>query len=162
MSELLLVSDHSRRSIGEMRMRLSHVSSRAAAFVLIMVLATLCLAQAGRRPPQTETVKKTQPAPSEDPNAKGDQADQAIKLEATLISVPVIASDHDGRYVPDMRREDFTIHEDGVKQEIVFFGTINEPFHVVLMLDTSASTQEKLGQIRQAALTFVDQLKPAD
>lgn len=141
--------------------RLSHASSRVAAVALIMVMATLCFGQAGRRPPQGEPVKKSQPAPSHDPNSR-DQTEQAIKLEATLVSVPVIASDRDGRYIPDMRQEDFTLYEDGVKQEIVFFGTINEPFHVVLMLDTSASTQEKLGQIRRAALTFVDQLKPAD
>ena len=141
-------------------MGLSRSSIRVATFLL--TLASLCSGQAGRRPPQGESVKKTQPAPSEDQNARSEQTDQAIKLEATLVSVPVIASDRDGRYIPDMRQEDFTLLEDGVKQEIVFFGTINEPFHVVLMLDTSASTQEKLGQIRRAALTFLDQLKPDD
>ena len=78
------------------------------------------------------------------------------------MTVPVIASDRDGRYIPDMRREDFTLDEDGTKQEVVFFATVNEPFHVVLMLDTSASTQEKLGQIKRAATAFIDQLKPSD
>jgi Mg-chelatase subunit ChlD len=145
--------------------RSSNPSHRAAAVALILILATLCFGQAARRPPQSEPVKKTQPAASETPRNKEeqhDERDQAIKLEATLVTVPVIASDRDGRYIPDMRREDFTLHEDGVKQEIVFFGTVNEPVHVVLMLDTSASTQEKLDQIKRAATTFVEQLKPAD
>jgi len=143
--------------------RSSNPSHRAAAVALILILATLCFGQAGGRPPQSEPVKKTRPAaPEASRNTEGQQHDQAIKLEATLVTVPVIASDRDGRYIPDMRREDFTLHEDGVKQEIVFFGTVNEPFHVVLMLDTSASTQEKLGQIKSAATTFVEQLKPAD
>ncbi len=142
----------------------TNASGRAAAVTLILMLATVCFGQAGRRPPQGEPVKKTQPAAPEAPlnETPSDKQDQAIKLEATLVTVPVIASDRDGRYIPDMRREDFTLHEDGVKQEIVFFGTVNEPFHVVLMLDTSASTQEKLGQIKSAATTFVEQLKPAD
>ena len=61
-----------------------------------------------------------------------------------------------------MSREDFTLYEDDAKQEIVFFATVSEPFHVVLMLDTSASTQDKLGQIKSAATSFVEQLKPAD
>jgi len=137
-------------------------SGRVGVAALILILATICFGQAARRPPQSEPVKKTQPAAPEAPRNKEEQHDQAIKLEATLVTVPVIASDRDGRYIPDMRREDFTLHEDGVKQEIVFFGTVNEPFHVVLMLDTSASTQEKLGQIKRAATTFVEQLKPAD
>ncbi len=142
----------------------SNSSGRGGAAALILILATLCLGQAAGRPPQSEPVKKTQPAAPEAPRNKEEQHDhdQAIKLEATLVAVPVIASDRDGRYIPDMRREDFTLQEDGVKQEIVFFGTVNEPFHMVLMLDTSASTQEKLGQLKSAATQFVEQLKPAD
>ncbi|HWN99931.1 MAG TPA: VWA domain-containing protein, partial [Blastocatellia bacterium] len=143
-------------------MRSSSPASRLASIALILILATVSFGQASRKPPQSEPVKKSQQAPSEAPPRNEDQDDPAIKLEATLVTVPVIASDRDGRYVPDLHREDFTLHEDGVKQEIVFFSTVNEPFHVVLMLDTSASTQEKLGQIRRAATAFVEQLKPAD
>jgi hypothetical protein len=39
---------------------------------------------------------------------------------------------------------------------------VNAPFHVVLLLDTSASTKEKLPMIQRAAVTFVDQLNTAD
>jgi len=140
-------------------------ASRVVAVALILILATFCFGQAARRPPQGEPAKKTQPAtpePQRNNPEQRDQQDQAIKLEATLVTVPVIASDRDGRYIPDMRREDLTLHEEGVRQEIVFFGTVNEPFHVVLMLDTSASTQEKLIQIKRAATAFIEQLKPAD
>jgi VWFA-related protein len=146
-------------------MRSSNPSSsrygRVGAALLILILATFSFGQANRRPPQSEPVKKTQPT-TETPRSNEEQNDQALKLETTLVTVPVIASDRDGRYVPDMRREDFTLHEDGVKQEIVFFGTVNEPFHVVLLLDTSASAQDKLSQIQTAAWTFVEQLSPAD
>lgn len=144
---------------------LSDTSRRTPAVALILILATLCFGQAVRRPPQADPVKKTQPpAPEATPGKEEprEQGDQAVKLEATLVTVPVIASDRDEKYIPDMKLEDFTLHEDGVQQEIVFFATVNEPFHVVLMLDTSASTQEKLGQIKTAATTFVEQLKPAD
>jgi len=43
-----------------------------------------------------------------------------------------------------------------------FFATVNVPFHVVLMLDTSASTQAKLGLIQRAAVAFIEQLQSAD
>jgi Mg-chelatase subunit ChlD len=105
---------------------------------------------------QTPT-QKGKPRPSED-----QQGSDAIKVETNLVAVPVVASDRNDVYVADLRVEDFTLYEDGVKQEIVFFAATKEPFHVVLMLDTSASAQEKLGLIQRAATAFVAQLQPAD
>ena len=94
--------------------------------------------------------------------AQSNQQDETIKIDTNLVTVPVIASDRNDVYVPDLLKEEFSIFEDGVKQEIVFFATVKEPFHVVLMIDTSASAQEKLGQIQRAANAFVNQLQPAD
>ena len=67
-----------------------------------------------------------------------------------------------GVSITDLRQEEFAIMEDGVAQQIAFFGKVAAPFHVVLMLDTSSSTQDKLRQIQQAAYAFVEQLQPAD
>ena len=88
--------------------------------------------------------------------------EETIRIDTNLVTLPVIASDRQNRYIPDLKREEFSLTEDGVKQEIVFFAAIEEPINVVLMLDTSSSTIEKLGQIQQAANHFVGQLKPAD
>src|SRR5262245_10999239 len=110
-------------------MRSSQPFNRVGVLILIVLQASFGLGQAQSKSSQTEPVKKSQPAAGEAARVKEDQQDQAIKLEATLVMVPVIASDRDGRYIPDMRGEDFNLHEDGVKQEIVFFGTVNEPFH---------------------------------
>jgi hypothetical protein len=74
----------------------------------------------------------------------------------------VIATNREGVYAADLTKEDFELWEDGVKQELAFFGTVTAPFHVVLMLDTSASTQESIGQIRKAAIAFVEQLQSQD
>src|SRR6185369_1680575 len=52
--------------------------------------------------------------------------------------------------------------EDGVPQEIAFFGKVAAPFHVVLMLDTSSSTKDHLTKIQNAAYAFVQQLQPVD
>src|ERR1041384_8686413 len=87
---------------------------------------------------------------------------ETLKTDTDLVTVPVIANNTNGLYITDLRREEFTITEDGVPQEIAFFGKVAAPFHVVLMLDTSSSTQDKLKQIQQAANTFVEQLQPAD
>src|ERR1043165_6520560 len=85
-----------------------------------------------------------------------------IKIDTDLVTVPVIATDHNGTYVADLRQEEFSLTEDGVAQQIAFFGKVSMPFHVVLMLDTSSSTKDKLPLIQKAASAFIDQLQPAD
>jgi Mg-chelatase subunit ChlD len=87
---------------------------------------------------------------------------ETIKTDTNLVAIPVIATTTNGIYVTDLRKEEFTIAEDGVRQEIAFFGKVAAPFHVVLMLDTSSSTKDKLTEIQQAAYAFVQQLQPAD
>ena len=97
------------------------------------------------------------------PNAPEEPQDiETLKIDTDLVTVPVIATDTDGLYITDLRKEEFTITEDAVAQEIAFFGKVAAPFHVVLMLDTSSSTQDKLKQIQQAAFAFVQQLQSAD
>jgi hypothetical protein len=110
------------------------------------------------------------PAPTVEPtgdyvvdDTKDDQQDvESLKTDTNLVTVPVIAATRDGIYVPDLKQEEFGIAEDGQKQEIAFFATVNAPFHVVLLLDTSASTEQKLSLIKRAASTFVEQLQNAD
>jgi hypothetical protein len=98
-----------------------------------------------------------------DPAKPEDSQDiDTLKTDTDLVMVPVIATDISGIYIPDLRQEEFAVVEDGVKQEIAFFGMVSAPFHVILMLDTSASTEGKLRLIQQAANAFVDQLQSAD
>ena len=87
---------------------------------------------------------------------------EVVRIETTLVTVPVSVTDRNGRYIADLQKEDFHIYEDGVEQEVAYFATVEKPFTVVLMLDTSASTWSKLGQIRDAAKAFVEQLRPDD
>jgi VWFA-related protein len=61
-----------------------------------------------------------------------------------------------------MNRNEFTIFEDGVKQNIDFFGSVEEPFSVALLLDSSGSTESALEQIKSAAMAFVGNLRPHD
>ena len=109
------------------------------------------------------SIAQTKPA-RQDPKPPQDPEEvEILKTDTDLVTVPVVATDTiGGLYVADLRKEEFTISEDGVKQEIAFFGKVAAPFHVVLMLDTSSSTQDKLKQIQQAAGAFVDELQPAD
>jgi Ca-activated chloride channel family protein len=93
---------------------------------------------------------------------KPSQDDEPITLNTTLVQVPVVVSERGGRYVSDLTRNDFTIFEDGVKQNIDFFGSVEQPFSVALLLDSSGSTESALEQIKSAAMAFVGNLRPHD
>lgn len=129
----------------------------------VILLAT-SLFVSGQTPPRTRTrpaPQKPQPAP-EPTRPEASQSVETITTNTNLVTVPVIAMERSGLYIPDLRQDEFSVFEDGVQQKIAFFGKVSEPFHVVLMLDTSGSTGPKLRQIQDAALVFVEQLKPAD
>lgn len=134
---------------------LSIIALAALVFALGAIARTK--SQSSQKPQSGEKKK-----PSQAEAQKADQQGDTLKFDTDLVTVPVVASDRADVYVPDLAREEFLVYEDGVKQEIEFFAAVRTPFNVVLMLDTSASTQEKLGQIQRASKMFIEQLQPAD
>jgi Ca-activated chloride channel family protein len=85
-----------------------------------------------------------------------------VRVDTSLVTIPVSVRDRNGRYAPDLRREDFRVFEDGVEQRIAYFATVDQPFTVALVLDTSGSTEFSINDMQRAASAFVEQLKPAD
>jgi Ca-activated chloride channel family protein len=78
------------------------------------------------------------------------------------ISVPVTVSDREGRYISGLKKEDFTLYENGVEQNIASFSTYDEPVSIALLIDASGSTKETLEKIKDAAGDFIDLLNPND
>jgi Ca-activated chloride channel homolog len=96
------------------------------------------------------------------PNQSSGEEDQVLKLESTLVNIPLLVSDRSGRYVPQLNKNDFTLYEDGTLQEIASFGSEEVPFNVALLLDVSPSVQGNVEDIQDAALAFVRQLRSQD
>ena len=87
---------------------------------------------------------------------------EILRVEINLVTIPVSVFDRNGLYIPGLRKADFKIFDDGIEQEIAYFGTSDKPFTVVLLIDTSPSTEYKIEEIQRAAIAFVDQLEPQD
>ncbi|RMG54032.1 MAG: VWA domain-containing protein [Acidobacteria bacterium] len=85
-----------------------------------------------------------------------------LTLTADLVNVPVIVRDSEGRYIADLKKSDFALFEDGRRQQIVFFATTDEPLTVALLIDTSLSTKSQFHQLQEAAIGFMEQLRPTD
>src|SRR6185503_14888979 len=139
---------------------------------LILLLSVFFLpfnlyAQSGRKTAEPKQTK-TEPAKEDgvtqttvDPNGQTVEGD-VIRFDTALVMVPATVQDRYGRYVPLLRRDQFRITENGVEQKIAYFATTDAPFTVVLLIDTSGSTQFRLDDIQDAAIKFVAKLKPTD
>jgi len=108
----------------------------------------------GERPPTPSAPVKNEPEEVD--------AGDVIRVSTTLVTLPVSVMDRSGRNIPNLHKEDFRLWEDGVEQDVAFFASVDKPFSLVLMIDTSGSTRFRLEDIQDAAIAFVNQLRPDD
>jgi len=104
--------------------------------------------------------KPTTPQKDAGPEEVGEG--DVVKVDTTLISIPVSVMDRDGKFIPNLTQNDFHVWEDGVEQRVAYFASTEKPFTVALMIDTSGSTRFRLEEIQDAAIAFVDQLRADD
>lgn len=114
-----------------------------------------------RQAPADSNSTQTAQAPAKDEPVELGEGD-ILRVSTTLVSVPVSVLDRNGKYVPNLRKEDFHIYEEGQEQDVAYFASVEKPFTVALVIDTSGSTLSKLSEIHDAAIAFVNQLRPED
>jgi Ca-activated chloride channel family protein len=85
-----------------------------------------------------------------------------IKVDSNLVSVPVIVSDREGRYIPNLTADRFKLFDNNTEQQISSFDAAEEPLNIALLLDTSKSTEGVLEDIKKAAKGFLKELRPQD
>ncbi len=85
-----------------------------------------------------------------------------FQVSVDTVSLSVTVLDEQGHLVPDLPRENFSIYEDGVEQQIQIFTRGELPLRMVILLDTSGSMRPKLKLAQEAAVRFVRSLKPGD
>ena len=76
--------------------------------------------------------------------------------------MPAVVTDRTGHPLTALRAENFVVFEDGKAERVTNFATTEAPFEIALLLDTSGSTREELGLIRDAANAFINALRPGD
>ena len=102
-------------------------------FLVVSLLSVIALTALGQEPPFT------------------------IKLDTALVNVLCTVTDRRGRLIPNLTKEDFTIEEDGKKQEIVRFSKENElPLTMALLMDTSGSVVPVLPEEKETASAFIN------
>lgn len=118
---------------------------RARAVAKVLALPWLLLGGlAGLARPQT-----LPPAEALDPAA------YRISVNVDLVVLQATVRDRNGRFVSDLREQDFQVYEDGVRQAIRLFRDEDTPVTVGLIVDHSGSMKAKLGDVIDAARTFI-------
>jgi Ca-activated chloride channel homolog len=147
-------------------MRADRKFSLSIFFALLAVcLHSAALAQSDREgsKPRTDANRPALRSPESATEADAKQKDDmTVKLNTALVSVPVIVTDRDGKFIPNLSLRNFQLFEENIRQSIDNFSSIEVPFNVALILDTSGSTRFKLEDIQEAALSFIDQLREQD
>jgi Ca-activated chloride channel homolog len=138
----------------------------ARLFVVLAVAAVGSQALAWQTaPPPAAAPAQAAPAaaPSSPPQVPGGNPQRpAFRAGVDIVSLNVTVQDAGSRYITDLEQNEFSIFEDGVKQEITFFNRRQQPIALSLLLDSSASMEDKLEDLQGAAKSFVKRLKPND
>jgi Ca-activated chloride channel homolog len=86
----------------------------------------------------------------------------AFRAGVDIVSLNVTVQDAGGHYITDLEQGEFSIFEDGVKQDLTFFNRRQQPIALSMLLDSSASMEDKLEMLQGAAKSFIKRLKPND
>jgi Ca-activated chloride channel family protein len=92
----------------------------------------------------------------------GGDENEVIRVETSLVTMPVSVLDRDGRFISGLQQKDFRIFENGIEQKVDYFQSVEQPFTVVLMIDVSPSTAFRIDEIQDGAIAFVNQLRSND
>ena len=125
----------------------------SSALLALLVGSTSALTQAQAPPAGPQS-----PAAPQAPQAPGAPFRAAVEV----VSLNLTVNDTAGRYIIDLEQPEFSVFEDGVKQDITFFTRKVQPVALSLLIDSSASMEEKMPVLQAAAINFVNRLKPTD
>ncbi|HEX9765027.1 MAG TPA: hypothetical protein VGA39_07060, partial [Candidatus Acidoferrales bacterium] len=123
---------------------------RVASLVLLLALALpLAPASSGQAP--TTAGQAGQQAP---PLPPSPEEEFRLRLRVDLVATPLVVHDRRGEFLYDLRREEITVLDNGVPQQIGNFELASGPISLVLVVNTSRNLTGLLGQVRSSGVLF--------
>jgi Ca-activated chloride channel homolog len=113
--------------------------------------------------PSASSVVNLFSSPNDTPSPAQQQPQSpSIQVSVNRVNVGVIVTDAQGDFVPDLRREDFHIFDDGVEQPITDFANVVTPAEVLLLVEAGPAVYFLASTHVQASHTFLDGLSTGD
>ncbi|MBL8196226.1 MAG: VWA domain-containing protein [Blastocatellia bacterium] len=88
--------------------------------------------------------------------------DNIIKIETGLVVINATVTDNNGRFVANLKANDFLLTEDGQSRQIAHFSAEETPFAAAILIDASSSMRNKLSRAKVAAAQFMENMRPSD
>ena len=85
-----------------------------------------------------------------------------LRVDVPLVSLDVIVTDANGRPISTLTKDDFSVFEDDVPQNIQNFASVDVPYNVLLLFDCSGSTKPQQALLTAAIRRFTTRLRPQD
>ena len=131
-------------------------------FVLLMILFTF----AGfslKLTPNSNAQNNPQTSPTPTPKPSPAKDDEIIRVNTELVTLTATVTDKNGRYRADLKREDFTVYENGTEQKLEYFNTGDRvPMSLGIIFDVSGSMEDKIEGVQDAVEHFVKSVAPGD
>src|SRR5438477_11650600 len=122
--------------------------------VLVALLSTVAAGQEGKQEPAKPPQGKQQPKPAEAPVPQIGE-DQTLSVNVDLVNILFTVADRKGKFVTNLRKDDFKVFEDERPQTITNFSSETDlPLTIALLVDTSGSIRDKLQFEQRAATEF--------
>jgi Ca-activated chloride channel family protein len=132
------------------------------AFVAAAVAASGQAPQQVPPPVDPAQAPPAQPAPAPAPTASQQPTRPSFRSGVDVVSLNVTVTDQSKNFVTTLEQGDFVVYEDGVKQDVTYFNKSQLPVALSLLVDTSASMEDKLRLAQEAAIGFIRRMKPED
>ena len=133
-----------------------------ALVLLLLVIGFVCggLATHGLSAKGESNAASAMPSPSPTPRTREElpqDSDEVIKVDTNLTNIFFTAADRNKRFISNLKAEDIRVLEDGQPQEIFTFQTnIDLPLSLAILIDTSASEERTLPDLKEAARAFLE------
>src|SRR4249920_2768057 len=122
---------------------------KSAPIALLLAAGCITLVQVAAQVTSTQT-----PKPTPGTQQGSEPGEFQISVDVALVVLEATVRDHEGHAVPQLKREDFAVFEDGRPQAIRLFRHEDTPVAVGLVIDHSGSMKEKLDEVTAGARAF--------
>lgn len=132
-----------------------------ASVALALALVLAAMPDHARGSASASAREDSSPQPAQ-PAPPAQEKSQVFRAGVELVSLNVTVVDSQGRYVTDLTQNEFSVFEDGAKQELSYFNRTNLPIALSLLIDSSASMEQRMENAQEAAIGFAQKIRPQD
>jgi VWFA-related protein len=112
--------------------------------------------------PKKKDEEATPPPAPEKPKKIEGMPDYSIKVDVPLVNLDVLVTTKDGQFIPNLKKDNFKIFEDGAPQIISNFNQSAAPITAVLLVEYASTNYNYMYEALNASYNFAATLKPED